>query len=73
MEFVKEEFKNAEAKILKEDDLGVRELAYLIKKNSKGHYTYFEINVDTARIMDFEKSFKLSSHILKYLFVKKEE
>ena len=73
MEFVKEEFKNAKAEVLKEDDMGVRDLAYPIKKQPKGHYSYFEIKVDTDRIQDFDKTFNLSAPVLKYLFVKKEK
>lgn len=71
-ELVKNGFKNYEANILKEDDLGERDLAYMIKKQNKGHYYYLEVEMDSSKIIDLEKELKLSTDILKYLFIKKE-
>ncbi len=60
------------AEIVKEDDMGDRELAYEIKKKKRGHYVLFTMNIDQARIPEVEKVFKLDTTIMKYLFVRKE-
>ena len=49
--------------------MGVRNLAYLIKKADKGHYVYFELQADTASIVEMSREFQLSTSILKFLFV----
>ena len=71
-ELLTTEMKNCEAKVLKEDDLGERDLAYEVKNELKGHYYYIEAEMDPVKITDLEKSLKLSSEILKYLFIRKE-
>ena len=53
--------------------MGVKDLAYEIKKEAKGHYNYFEIEADPDSVAAMEKEFRLSAHFLKYLFVKKEK
>jgi small subunit ribosomal protein S6 len=61
------------AEILKEDDMGDRELAYSIGKKPRGHYILYTMNFEQAQIVPVEKVFKLDTNILKYLFVRKEE
>jgi small subunit ribosomal protein S6 len=61
------------AEIAKEDDMGDRELAYLIGKNKRGHYFLFNINLDQQKIPAIEKMLKLDANVIKYLFVRKEE
>jgi len=62
-------FKEGNVTITKQDDMGVRQLAYLIKKQDKGHYVYYELQAEPAAIVGFEKSLLLNSNVLKYLFV----
>ncbi len=69
LEKVKKLLAKAGAEITKEDDLGIRDLAYLIKKESKAHYMYFEIKIDPSKIQGLDKSFNLLNPLLKYLFV----
>ena len=71
-ELVSSELKSCGAKIVKEDDLGERELAYLVKNETKGHYYYMEAEMESEKIVDLEKTLKLSSEILKYLFIRKD-
>ncbi|MCF7942819.1 MAG: 30S ribosomal protein S6 [Spirochaetia bacterium] len=71
-ELVKKELANANAAILKEEDLGIRVLAYPIKKEEKGRYLYMELQADPAVISVIEKNCLLMNPVLKFLFVKKE-
>lgn len=72
-ELVKAEFEKHSAKILKETDMGTKELAYIMKKETKGHYYFYEIEVLSDKISVMDKHFQLETSFLKYLFVKKED
>jgi len=71
-ELIKKELAHANAAILKEEDLGVRVLAYPIKKEEKGRYLYIELEADPAVISVVEKNCHLFNQVLKFLFVRKE-
>jgi small subunit ribosomal protein S6 len=71
-ELVKQELVNANAAVLKEEDLGIRVLAYPIKKEEKGRYLYMEIEADPSVISVIEKNCLLMNPVLKFLFVRKE-
>ena len=71
-ELVKETFARFGADITKEEDLGVKTLAYVINKQEKGHYVYFELKADTSVIGQMNNIFQLSTLVLKFLFVNPE-
>lgn len=71
-DLVKAELEKAQVKIVKDEDLGIRELAYDIKKERKGHYYYFELESDPTVIAKLDASFSLMSELLKFLFVKQD-
>jgi len=64
-EKIKEDIKALGGTILKEDTMGVRVLAYEIKKKSKGFYYVVTIEIDPQKIVELEKEFKLNESILK--------
>jgi small subunit ribosomal protein S6 len=71
LDLILAEFTTAQVEITKQDDMGVRNLAYPIRKQEKGHYYYFELKADPASINTFNNSFKLMVPVLKFLFVNK--
>ncbi|MBI9093786.1 MAG: 30S ribosomal protein S6 [Sphaerochaeta sp.] len=73
LELVTSIFEKAGVEITKQEDMGVKYLAYDIKKQEKGHYVYFEMKADPSSILGFEKEFLLSTSILKFLFVNTEK
>jgi small subunit ribosomal protein S6 len=73
LEKVKEEFNKAGATIVKENDMNDRELAYQIKKESRGHYHFFDLEIKPDQIVSIEKNIKLINEVLKVLFVKKDQ
>ncbi len=73
LELVTSLFEKAGVEITKQDDMGVKYLAYDIKKQEKGHYVYFEMKADPSTIIGFEKEFLLNTSILKFLFVNTEK
>ena len=69
--FVVDELKGADIRILKEDDLGERSLAYEVNKQNRGHYFRYELEADPNTIKTLENPFKLRSEILKFMYFRK--
>ena len=72
-QIVNEEFKNSGISILNEDDMGTRDLAYEIKKQTKGHYISYDLEAEPSVLSQFEKIVKLKPEIIKFVFFKKDE
>jgi len=71
-ELVKGELDRVNAKIVKEDDMGSRDLAYEIKSESRGHYHFYEAEIEPEKIDEMSKAIRLMDPILKHIFVKKQ-
>ncbi|MBN2735509.1 MAG: 30S ribosomal protein S6 [Spirochaetales bacterium] len=71
-EIVKEDFKTFEIKVLNEEDMGARDLAYVIKHSSKGRYINYHIEANPAKIKPLDASLKLKSEILKFVFFRED-
>lgn len=60
-------------KILKEENWGLRDLAYKIKKNSKGYYFMINCECDPKILNDFNIKVKQDINFLRYLNIKIKE
>ena len=56
--------------IVKTENWGLLNLAYIIKKNRKGNYIHFKIKGSGNMINELEKSEKIDKNLLRYLTVK---
>ena len=72
-EYVRTLFSGNGCKILKEDEMGDRLLAYEVKKAKRGFYLVYKLEADSQNLPALDRALKLRSEILKYLFVRKEE
>jgi len=70
-ELIKQELENASATIVKEEDMGARDLAYTVKKETRGHYHFYEAQIEPQKVEEIAKSIRLMDSVLKYLFVRK--
>lgn len=70
-EFVLAKFGEMGVQVLKDEDQGIKPLAYLIKKEDRGHYRYYEIQAEPSKIQEMSDAFQLSGLLLKFLFVAK--
>ena len=59
-----------DGKVEKVDLWGVRDLAYPIKKESKGFYAHFQILADPKAAKGLDKSLKVEEDIIRYLLVR---
>ena len=57
-------------KVTKNEYWGLKNLAYRIKKNRKGHYSLLNIDAPSAALSELERNMRLSEDILRYLTVK---
>jgi len=61
------------AEIEKEEPFGDRDLTYEVKKQTRGRFVLYTINVNPGKLADIDNQFKLNENLLKYLFVKLED
>ena len=57
-------------KVEKQEYWGLRTLAYLIKKNRKGHYVLLNLNAPANAIFELERQLKINEDVLRYMSVK---
>ena len=57
----------------KNEYIGLRTLAYLIKKNRKGHYVLLNITAHPPVINELERVMRINEDILRFMTVKVEE
>jgi small subunit ribosomal protein S6 len=59
--------------VSKTEFCGLRNLAYRIKKNKKGHYVLMNIASSAAAVAEIERLMKLNENVLRHLTVRVEE
>ena len=56
--------------IKKQENWGIRSLAYKINKNRKGHYTLLNIDAPPEAILEYERLMRLDEDIIRFLTMK---
>ena len=59
--------------IIKTEYWGLRDLAYQILKNNKGHYVLLGIKAEPDGIKEMERKMKLNDNVVRFLTLKVEE
>lgn len=59
--------------VSKTEQWGLRNLAYRIKKNKKGHYVLFNIEAPPAAIAEMERNMSIHEDVLRFMTVVVEE
>lgn len=60
----------ADGKIFHEDIWGIREMAYVIKKQRQGYYVVLNFTADPIKVKAFEKQLNIHQGVLRYLIQK---
>lgn len=55
------------------DRWGRRRLAYEIDRQREGYYVLFDAEIDAANIDELERNLRLSTSVLRYLLIRKDE
>ena len=59
--------------VVRVDNWGLKNLAYRIKKNRKGHYVLMNITAPANAIAEFERIMRFNEDIIRYMTVKVDE
>ena len=59
--------------VVRVDNWGLKNLAYRIKKNRKGHYVLLNISAPATAVAEFERVMRVNEDIIRYMTVKVEE
>ena len=65
-----EVIKSFKGEIKKRENWGIRNLAYKINKNRKGHYTLLNIDGPPEAIKEYERLMRLDEDIIRFLTIK---
>lgn len=60
-------------KIVKKEYWGLRNLAYKINKNKKGHYVMLALDANPDAVNELQRQYKLSEDVVRNLTVRVEE
>ncbi len=60
-------------KIEKREYWGLRNLAYRIKKNRKGHYVLLNLDAPPGAVSELERTMRINEDVLRYLTIRVEE
>jgi small subunit ribosomal protein S6 len=70
IEDIKMHYNEMGVRILKEEDMGKRRLAYEIDKKTDGYYYVTQIEIDDfSKLEDFEKEMRLSQDVIRFMKV----
>lgn len=62
------------AEITKKDDLGIKKLAYEIRKNNEGHYLVYQFQVEEKMrefaIREIERFYRITDEVIKFIIIK---
>ena len=57
-------------KIVNQEDWGLKDLSYSIKKFQKAFYKYFQIELNSNELESIKKDLNQTENLLRYLFIK---
>jgi small subunit ribosomal protein S6 len=60
-------------KVEKREYWGLRNLAYRMKKNRKGHYVLFNLDAPAAAVSELERNMRINEDVLRYMTIRVEE
>ena len=67
---IKTKLTNLSAKIINEEDWGLRDLSYTINKFKKAFYKYIQIEASGEIVKNLNKELNQSEKLLRYIFIK---
>lgn len=65
------EYLNKNGKITSESEIGLRTLAYDIRKYKQAYYFLFEFESEPIIIQELQRTYRITEDILKFIVVKK--
>tara|TARA_B100000686_G_C16635269_1_gene886941 strand:- start:136 stop:456 length:321 start_codon:yes stop_codon:yes gene_type:complete len=72
-DFFKIQLKKLTGSIINEEDWGLRDLSYQIKKNKKAFYKFYQIEIDGNNIQEIKENLNKEEKIIRYIFIKVDQ
>ena len=73
VENLSEVLKREGGEVVKVDNWGLKNLAYRIKKNRKGHYVLLNIAAPAQAVAEYERVMRVNEDIIRYMTVRVED
>ena len=73
VENLSEVLKREGGEVVKVDNWGLKNLAYRIKKNRKGHYVLLNIVAPAKAVSEYERLMRLNEDVIRYMTIKVDE
>lgn len=73
VEDITRQITDAGGKVGKSEYWGLRNLAYRVRKNRKGHYCLLNIDAPAAAVHELERRQRINEDVLRFLTIKVEE
>ena len=64
---------NKDGKVESVDELGLKKLAYEIKKNKEGYYIVLHFEANPELIAELERVYRITDEVIKFIVIKEEE
>ena len=64
---------NTDGKLEKADELGLKKLAYEVRKNKEGYYVVFYFEANTSLVAELERNYRITDEVIKFMTIKVEE
>ena len=64
---------NKDGKVESVDELGLKKLAYEIKKNKEGYYIVLHFEAKPELITELERVYRITDEVIKFIVIKEEE
>ncbi len=60
-------------KIVKEEEMGNKKLAYPIKKETNGYYYVLDVEASADAIAEFDRKARINENVIRHLIIKLDE
>ena len=70
---LKQVIANQGGEVVRVDNWGLKNLAYRIKKNRKGHYVLLNISAPAQAIAEYERLLRVNEDVIRYMTVRVED
>ena len=64
---------NNDGKVEKVEELGLKKLAYEIKKNKEAYYMVINFEANPSLVAELERIYRITDEVIKFIVVRKDE
>ena len=64
---------NNDGKVESVEELGMKKLAYEIKKNTEGYYVVINFEANPELIKELERNYRRTASVIKFIVIRKDE